>query len=222
MQKCSGHGADQVFEASISTLEKHLTKEKTHPELQEAILQCLKKWRRGQRILPFEFSYPVRLAVREQNKIGWLDLLEGRATKQWQIIQKQYYEDNNMRKSSRRWIRCLLVQLHHLAWKQWNHRNQINQRVTKPALAEMVHKLDAEITTILSTQMHEMFSGDRTRLRMNLLTLTNKPIRYKKSWLANACAARQRFLRHRTRQADLKAHSKQASKLFQYFKQFPK
>ena len=126
-----------------------------------------------------------------------------------------------MRKSSRRWIKGLLVQLHHLAWKQWDHRNKINQRITNPALAEMVKKVDDEITVIITSQLHEMFPGDRTRLKRNLWDLTNKPMRYKRSWLANACTARQRFLRHRTKQADLKTHSKQASRLFQFFKQSP-
>ena len=206
----------------MTTFGKYLTKEKTHPELQAAILQCLRTWRQGQRVLPFAFPFPIRLAVREQNKIGWLDLLEGRASKQWQLIQKKHYEDNNMRKSSRRWIRGLLVQLHHLARKQWDHRNQINQQANNPAQAQLIRTLDDDITELLHHQLHELFPGDKTRLNRNLFELLNKPLRHKRSWLANARTARQRFLRHQSNKADLEAHSKRTSKLFQYLKQFPR
>ena len=127
-----------------------------------------------------------------------------------------------MRKSSRRWIRGLLTQLHYLARKQWDHRNQINQQANNPAQAQLIRTLDDEITELISHQLHELFPGDKQRLNRNLMELLNKPLRHKRSWLVNARTARQRFLRHQANKADLDAHSKRTSKLFQCLKQFPK
>ena len=187
-----------------------------------AAILYLRTWRLGQRVLPFAFPHPIRLAVHEQNKIGWLDLLEGRASKQWQLIQKQHYEDHNMRKSSKRWIRGLLKQLHYLAKKQWEHRNQINQQTNNPAQAQLVRTINDDISELINHQLHELFPGDKTRLNCNLFELLGKPLRHKRSWLANARTARQRYLRHLHNKADLDAHSKRTSKLFKYLKQLPK
>ena len=133
--------------------------------------------------------------MHDQNNIGWLDLLEGRASKQWQLIQMQYYKDKDMKKLSKKWIKGVLVQLHHLAWKQWDHRNKINQRVTKPQAARAIQMLDADITDMLTLQMNELLPGDKRRLNRNLIDLLGKPVEYKKKWLCHTRTARQRYLR---------------------------
>ena len=144
--------------------------------------------------------------------------MEGAASKTWQQIQLAYYKQKRIRKSSRKWIKGVLVQLHYMAWKQWNHRNKINCIVTKPQEALAHQLMDEEITLLLSTQMHELRPGDRHRLNRNLMDLLNKPFKYKKNWLANITSARQRYFRIKHNNAELIVRSKRASRLYQWAK----
>ena len=217
VQQCMGHGSQDIFESSITSVQKHLTKQKTCPILQQSLIKCLRKFRMDQPIDPNDFPLPVRLAVHDQNKIGWLDLLEGRASKQWQLIQMQYYKDKDMKKSSKKWIKGVLVQLIHLAWKQWDHRNKINQRVTKPQAARAIKLLDEDITEMLTTQMHELLSGDKRRLNRNIIDLLAKPVAYKKKWLCHTRIARQRYLRKLRHDDDLVDDSARTATLYEWF-----
>lgn len=131
MQIVRGHDADDIFHKSIQNVTNYLTKQRTRPDLQEAILSCLQKWRCGQNIELDDYNEDLQEAIIQQHEIGWFDLLEGLPTKTWQRLQQQYYKEEGYRCSSKRWIRGLLVQLHHLVWNQWEHCNEIKHRVAK-------------------------------------------------------------------------------------------
>lgn len=165
----------------------------------------------------FQFPNPIRQAIREQSKIGWLDMMEGAAAKTWQSIQRQYYKSKQIRKSSKKWMRGVLLQLHHVAWKQWNHRNKVNVTATQPQTALAEQLINEEISLQLTTRMHELMPGDYQRLNKNLVQLLSKSFQYKSNWLANVTAARQRYLRRQTNNAELIAQSRNTSRLYQYF-----
>ena len=203
---------------STNSLEKFLDDQCTHPELKEALIYCIQQWRAKRRIEIFKFSHPIRVVLRDQNKIGWLSMFEGLASKQWRQVQHQYYAQKGIRKSSRKWIKGVLLKLHYFAWKQWNHRNKINNQGKSTREKEASEHLDHEITRQLVTRMKELLPADRRRLSLNLIVLLRKPKYVKVKWMTNAAAARQRYLRIKQQKADLDTISKEQSPLFKFLK----
>ena len=219
IQRCNGHGALDLWNKSLEQLRKYLEKELTHPGIiKEAILYGLTRWRDNRKVDFLRFPNPVRRAVPDQTKIGWLVLMEGAAARSWQVIQLQCYKRRRIRKSGRKWIKGLLVKLHHMAWKQWNHRNKIKATITEPHEARADALLNQEITHILTTQMHEMSPADKHSLNRNLIELLNKSEESQRAWLLNASTARQQFLRTQQQNAELVAHSKETSRPIRHFK----
>ena len=149
VQKCNGHGASAIFEESLEGIKNYLHDQQTHPELQRAIMYSFWQWRKGRLIDFLQFSAPVRRAVVEQSHIGWLDMLEGAPSKQWQRVQAAHYQDLGMRKSSLKWMRGLLTRLQKLAWKQWDHRNQVKHEDLQPHDAHAIGRLNREVMRIL-------------------------------------------------------------------------
>ena len=193
--RCRGHGADQIFDSSLTSLTSTLESLATDPELILSLSRILKAWRTCEPIQMRTIPVHLRSTIREQQAIGWKNLLEGLPTKLWQRAQQSYYADNHIRKSSRRWLRSLLRGLHHLAWNMWQHRNDVKHRLAQPRLKKAVALLDKEITTRYLQGPTTLLPGDRYHLQRNLQTLLNKPISYKKNWLLNIHAAQQKHWR---------------------------
>ena len=138
----------------------------------------------------------LRPTIREQQAIGWKNLLEGLPTKLWQTTQHRYYNTNRIRRSSRRWLKALLRGLHHLAWNLWQHRNDVKHRLAQPRLQKAIALLDKEITQRYLQGPSTLLPGDRYHLQVNLQNLLNKPVAYKKNWLLNLHAAQQKHWRN--------------------------
>ena len=156
-----------------------------------------------------------------QTTIGWLDMFEGLAASSWQQLQGEYYLQKGWRKSSRQWIKTVLTALHHMGWKQWDHRNKINKRVTKPDEAAAIAALDHSITVQLTTRMHEMLPGDAQRFDRNLINLLNASTATKNSWLVNVSHARQRYFRIQEANANLDLISQEQSHLLKWMRGEP-
>ena len=221
VQRCSGHGADIMFSTSIEGFSKYMETQKTHPGIRHALIYCMQQWRLKKRIDPFLCHPSVRHAIRDQHKIGWKGLFEGLAAKSWQLIQMQYFRKHRFRRSGRKWLRGILLHLHHMGWNQWEHRNKINTTVTKPEEAEAEALLQQEIITQITSRMHELSTQDHRRHNRNLIHLLNKPQSYRKSWMVNTNSSRQRFLRIQQQDNDLIVQSKAASRLYQWMQGKP-
>ncbi|MGL5934640.1 MAG: hypothetical protein ACRCZI_03340 [Cetobacterium sp.] len=216
VQRCSGHGADEVFEKSLLKLQAYLTDENTHPELQEAIVTCLQRWRDKKPIRLQEFSTEMRDVIRDQHEIGWQQLLEGLPAKKWQTMQQLHYRREEVRKSSRRWLRGLLLQLHQIGHRQWKHRCDIKNQITQPTEKEQEDNIHEVIEEEYVRGAGSLMPGDKNLMEYNLIQLLNKTLAYKIGWVTRVGAARQRALRRRMADNQATIRSRQASKLYKW------
>jgi hypothetical protein len=136
--------------------------------------------------------------------------------KGWQILQRQYYKDEGLQKSSRRWLRGLLLQLHHMGHKQWRHRCDIKNNVTQPNDHAHIDLMHTEIEQQFEQGATDLAIGDQPLLDHNILNLLDKSLAYKKGWLARIWAARQRAHRIAAHDNELLLQSKAASQIYQW------
>ncbi len=101
--QCRGANADVVWTKSLESLDVWMTSVQTDPDIQEAIISHLSKWRLGSDengMAPFQ----LHPAIEQQNDIGWNNFLEGWVTFEWELVQQAYYELIQSRRSGLRWF----------------------------------------------------------------------------------------------------------------------
>ncbi len=192
--RCHGHGADEVFAASLSTFSKVMEEEDTDPHIVDAISRSLTAFRSQTPIQMRGLPRNIRQAIKDQNKIGWRQFAEGLAAKQWRLLQRRSYRRQGSKKSINKWCVKLLQAVSNIGWKQWEHRNHIKHRVLRPRHKQAIEMLDQEITDRFIEGHTQLLEGDRYHASQNLFRLLQKPVHYKQAWLMNVMAAQKRYM----------------------------
>jgi hypothetical protein len=196
---CTGQDASKMWQSNFEKLEQYLTDSDTFPPMQEAILTNLSLWRQSQLPNAYSDDPAVSQAVQSQSQIGWKNLLEGLPSAKWRQLQRRHYDSKRSRKSSRKWTRGFLLKLHHLAWNQWDHRNQIKHRVLRPRYYAENRALNNSICLLYRTRGRDLPPSSRHHFNHALTCLLTKPYSCKRHWFSNVLAAKQRQARKRSR-----------------------
>jgi hypothetical protein len=218
VQQCEGYSANQVFQKNLLQVEEFLQAEATRPDLQDAIIQCLKKWRAKEPIHLNDYQPDVQEVIQHQHSIGWLDMMECLPAKGWRQLQQKYYNEHGIRKSSRKWIKGVLRQLHQLGHKQWKHRCEVKTNITCPQDNEHVELMHDEMEQQFIAGNDELLPGDKSLLDYSILNLMQRSLAYKKGWLTRIWAARQRAKRIAMHDDDIILQSKKAEHITKWMK----
>jgi hypothetical protein len=100
--------------------------------------------------------------------------------------------------------------------KQWRHRCDIKNNITKPNERAHIDLLHTEIEQQFELGTADLPVGDQTLLSYNILHLLDKSLAYKKGWLTRIWAARQRAHRIAAQDNELVLQSKAASQVYQW------
>jgi hypothetical protein len=218
VQRCEGYAAGDIFQKSIANLEEFLTEEDTRPDLQDAIIQCIKRWRAGEDIRLTEYQNDIQQVIKQQHTIGWLDMMECLPAKGWQVLQRRYYNEQGKRKSSKRWIRGVLRRLCLVGHKQWKHRCDIKANVTRPQEQEHIELMHDEIEKQFIQGDEDLLPGDKPILNYSILNLMHRSLAYKKGWLTRIWAARQRAQRIAKKDDTIIVQTKEAERITRWMK----
>ena len=213
---CNGYGADDTWMESEGNLSGLLDELETCPQLKHFLLENLRRWRTGEAIEPTQQKQTLTDLCEEQNLIGWRNLLEGMASKQWAHIQQRHYNRIGSRRSGKKWIEQVSKQLRWMAFKQWQHRNEVKHRLLRPRHQQEEQELDAQITQELAMGPADLPVGDHHHFNFNATNLCRRNLTLKQSWIANITAARERQYRKRTADDDATNLSQRRSKLLHW------
>ena len=110
----------------------------------------------------------------------------------------------------------VLVSLHHLVHKQWDHRNQVKVKTNNPQEQQAVADLDRKIKVLWLTKQQELHPEDRHSLKRNLLQLLSRSKTSKQRWFSRFMSARQKFIRDREHDRELQVIAREQSPLWQW------
>ena len=186
---CQGEGADEVWRASLQSLDKWMESVDTDPDISATIIAFLHSWR-SDSYLNYNPPFCIRDAIQQQSDIGWNLVLEGWLAKEWELVQQAYYNLIKSRRSGKRWTISIIKKLWQVAWDLWDHRNQILHEKDNAVVQQQLRQLDSNITAsyhLLTTYV--LAGADRYLTKMSLTQLLAKETDYKKAWLLQASAA---------------------------------
>jgi hypothetical protein len=124
-----------------------LTKAKTLPDIQHAILQRLKAWRTNAAVRAPTYNWPgITDLILTQDLLGWRTFLEGGILQSWAAHQQAYYVWLQRRNTGKRWVTTLIKKLWQISWNMWEQRNRELGNPESPANLREHARLDSLIT----------------------------------------------------------------------------
>jgi hypothetical protein len=194
--QCTGEGASETWQESITKLEAKLLEIKTHPGLIAGLISRLNRWRSNRPTLnDHTWDRDVLATLQAQDRLGWKNMLECLPVKQWRVTQQRYFKRNHIDRSLRRWNNIFHQQLHELAHKQWEHRNKVLHETKLPLLKKHVEMLHREIEKELLRGPQDLPPEDCPKLRHSLESLLKKDTNFKQAWLQSVHQSRLRQCR---------------------------
>ena len=173
--ECKGTGADITFVLALQKLETSLTEVDTAPHLLKAIITRLKQWRkRGDHALPRFTGYDqwgTQHAVREQDSIGWYQLLLGRIAKKWSDAQQRYIDSLQKKNTGRRWAISLVQKALEVSWDMWEQRNDIKHNTLHPRRAAEVTRIKVQLQLLFRKGCKQFLTQDRLLFSKSEATL---------------------------------------------------
>jgi hypothetical protein len=119
---CPALSMQECWTDSIDGFEIWLTTVDTHPDIQQCILDTLRE-----RSTTASFSQhstsTTLLAAKSQDRIGWLNLIEGKVSTHWRDLQARHYKELSSRRTANSWATELIVNLLEISHAQWIQRN---------------------------------------------------------------------------------------------------
>jgi hypothetical protein len=147
--ECKGTGADLTFSLAVKKLETDMTALETAPHITRAITRRLQQWRKhGDRALPRfkdHDQWGTRHAVKEQDQIGWCQLLLGRIGNKWSDAQQRCVDSLQKKNTGRRWTISLIQKALEIAWDVWEQRNHIKHNALHPRAAAAVVDIKVQL-----------------------------------------------------------------------------
>jgi hypothetical protein len=132
--QCNSKILSDAHELGIEKLEKSLYKMHTSPPLLEAILHGILCWETMREFdltaetHPLLFDLSHTQLLQNQREIGWDKFVKGFITKDWGVLQGQYYRSqklpNNRKFTRQAWTHNLLLQLHLYCHQIWMVQNE--------------------------------------------------------------------------------------------------
>jgi hypothetical protein len=145
--KCTAHDASTVWNANILKVTTVMTDLDTPVLLQEALITRLQDWRNDIALIPNPLWTPaISTLIQAQDTIGWKNFLEGLPSRLWSLHMSHHYTSIGSTLCPDRWLLKVQLALHHLAWSQWEHRNQILHNDAKPRTRRAITLLNQAIS----------------------------------------------------------------------------
>ena len=176
-----------------------MTKSRTLPDLQDAIIRSLKHWRNQDDRPDPDYNWPgVNDLVLLQDTVGWKAFLEGGVLQAWAAKQQDYYDWLNKKNTGKRWITTLIKKLWQISWNMWEHRNGEDKNPSSPASLREHARLDVLIATDYADQTF-LSQRDRRWFRRPKEIIFMESLTYKTQWIESVLLDRARYRRrHRT------------------------
>jgi hypothetical protein len=118
-----------------------------------AILKRLRQWRKfGDGALPKFHGFDqwgAQHAVRDQDNIGWCQLLLGRIAWKWSDSQQRCVDSLQKKNTGRRWAISVIQKALDVAWNMWEQRNDVKHNTLHPRQAAEVARIAAQQSQLL-------------------------------------------------------------------------
>ena len=130
VSECTNPRRTKIRNNMLRTVRKTMEKSETHIQAQEIILHGIKAAvtqgtdKIDEAKLSFRPSGIIRIALQEQNEIGWTNFYKGRISKKWEQVQQSHYNRIKPKKAdTNRWATANISAMWQGFLLMWEDRN---------------------------------------------------------------------------------------------------
>ena len=170
-----------------------MEKSLTSPPLQRRILEHLNAWVSHSEPPALGNNTKLRLALLEQDSIGWYQFVLGLHSSRFADIQHQYFISINKKNTGLRWTTLLIQKLLDVAWDMWQQRNNVLKKSPHELfLIDEMAAADAAIDEEFTNGTRQLIGRDKQLLRskrkIKAMTLEQKQV-----WIVTVDLAREAY-----------------------------
>ena len=169
----------------MQALREWLARQRTMPALNNLI--CLYLRARGRKTLRAIAPPGPRFSslVRDHDRLGWRNFLEGRICQEWLILQADHYRQYNIRRGAAKWARGLMLRLLQITHRQWTYRNstvhiKVNDDLTEAQQLALMSRCEE----LLWTDPDSLLREDRVLLDADFQSLGSGSAYDRQLWAA--------------------------------------
>jgi hypothetical protein len=131
-------------------------------------------------------------AAQAQDRIGWMNTMEGKLSHQWRQLQVEHYKSINSPRSVGKWAAGLVTNLLGITPSQWLHRCAVlHERDTQGLKLKDGQQLAASIQEQFILGLDGLQARDHHFITRGQATVTALPADNKQAWLSGIRIARQ-------------------------------
>lgn len=189
--QCPHPEAVQLWQQEVIKLHHWMIQNSGHTELCAIIRDSLLEWRRTSR--GFQGTSQDALlhtAIKRQKNIGWRSLIEGFWATEWRQKQSLHLSSMNSKKSGLLWISRVQRRIWEIAWKMWEHRNNILHNKGTTIHRHEQKALDTEIREEMRIGLNGLHPNYRNLFQGTLQSKLDFPMPQKRMWIMSVWAAR--------------------------------
>ena len=190
--ECAAESAKRIWKDELASLASWMTAQGTAPPVQQALLDGIAYWRSPLWSLAPDSSgsNPAASAVAEQDQIGWDGLFFGRLAAHWALVQHQYWERRQRRKSAKKWAATLSRRIWEIPWKLWMDRNDVLHRQDDARQRAIRSELvDAYIREAFLGEKDHLPQAERAMFKKGVQATLAQPLATKEAWVLSIRAA---------------------------------
>ena len=190
--QCTNTSACALWDKEIANLQEWMKKNKFQPNLADVICNNLDTWKYKTPKSPtLPVNQSLRIALLQQDRLGWKPFLIGFLSKHWRECQQQHLNNINSCTSALLLLSKAQRRIWHIAWELWMHQNNhLHGEQSSTPIVEQT-AIDDEVTRewtlgllTLAEQHWHLFQG-------SLATKLSKSYHSKRVWLSTVWAARE-------------------------------
>jgi hypothetical protein len=195
--KCQSESCQKWRETFFKAIKDFHDKEETSPLLRNLWNESMQDWiamndeEHEFQASPILFHNDVRAVIRQQNLIGWRQLIKGRFSNEWSKLQVDHYARMRSRRgtpdkrSGHRWQ----IKLIRLIWKEWMKLWKLRNEELHGRNAAEKARLERRAVELELREVYERRNHLEPRVRELLLTReehehVRQPVWVTRNWLA--------------------------------------
>jgi hypothetical protein len=185
---CKAKAVQLIWDSQLDKLHSWLATIDTDPEIVTAITMNLKNWYYNTPSEASNSSREIHNCITKQDLLGWDLFIEGFLHYGWIDAQQRYYDSIGSRRTGKKWIERLLLELWDLARRLWMNRNDAKHKQDNQQTPREIIHMDHTIIRLYNKLNGTVPNNDQYLFMTPLSTIVKKTTAWKQEWIVKASA----------------------------------
>jgi hypothetical protein len=137
-------------------------------------------------------------AVKEQDKLGWCQLLLGQFGKKWSDVQQRHLDSLQKKGTGRRWTISLIQKAIDVSWDMWEQQNEMKHHTLHPRASAALADVKGQLQLLCRKGSGRFLSQDKLLFNKSEAKLSKGEASEMLQWITSVLNASRRAAQAKT------------------------